>query len=171
MFKLFIKTKWIFNIEPRGKVYFVVKLILLVFTNLFMIIYPILLGYMIDSIFYRNSWKQFINCIFIYTIIFITHQFFNILTEKLNLIIKFNFSNGLKKFFFNRVINAKAIHLSKISSGDLINVINNDSENVHKFYDEIILSTIISYIYILALFIIIIIFSWEIAFSVLFFLY
>lgn len=169
MFKLMFGNKWVFEIAPSGKPLFILKCVLSMFADLLLVLYPLILGKMIDAAFYKNSWTLFMKYIFIYVIVFLANQLLQVFITKFDIAIKKRFTNILKKALFEKSISAKAIHLSEINSADLINIISTDVENITKFFDEVILTIIRSYFYIGILFMIILQYSWEIAIAVIFF--
>lgn len=112
---------------------FILLLFVIIITTAIVAFYPYLFGKLVDSLFYRNNVSEFFKIGVIYFIAFAVnqslHYVLNMTLAKLNI----GFVFDIKKAIFNKVLSYKSKQLSEINSGDVIERINYDTDEILSF--------------------------------------
>lgn len=163
MFKLFREYKWVYELAPRVQKSVLKLFILSLVSNLLQIALPLIFSYMIDSVFVKRNYTLFGELIIAYGLVYALSLLFAFFIEKVNLNMTKCLTNELKSVFFRKTLSLKAEKLSNVRTGDMVFTINNNVEDVYRYLNTILLSSLLSYIYLVVLFVIMVAISWEVA--------
>ncbi|MCI9439612.1 MAG: ABC transporter ATP-binding protein [Lachnospiraceae bacterium] len=163
MFKLFSEYKWIYELVPKAKKIVLKLFILSLVLNLLQIALPLIFSYMIDSVFVKRNYTLFGVLIIAYSFVYVLSLLFALFIEKVNLYMTKCLTNELKSVFFRKALSLEAEKLSNVRTGDMVITINNNVEEVYRYFNTILLSSLLSYIYLAVLFVIMVAISWEVA--------
>lgn len=115
-----------------------------IITSIINIIFPMLIGYMIEAIFYDSNILLFVKWCIAYTLIFILMQLNNIVNNRVNISFDRAFLLKLKKTVYHKVLVSDAAALDTLAVGDTIHTLTQDIDNIYSFYNHSLSNIIIS---------------------------
>ena len=163
MFKLFREYKWIYQLAPGAETNILKLFILYLVSNLSEMALPLIFSFMIDCVFVKRNYILFGELIIAYGFVYACGLLFSFFIEKVNLNMTKCLTNELKSVFFRKALSLKAERFSNLRTGDIVFTINNNVEDVYRYLNTILLSSLLSYIYIVVLFVIMAVIRWEVA--------
>lgn len=169
MFDVISNNKWIFKFTIKLKKKLYINFILSLIKSIVDIIFPILIGAIINSAFNLKDNKLFIKYIIVYFVVFVFYEsikfFISISTKNLCEI----FFCDLKRNIFNRFLKFRAKILKNINTGDMINVLNQDVDNVFNFFLKSLMVTLVAITQIICTAIIITMYNFKLSIILLIF--
>lgn len=122
------KKQWVLRYLYQHKFKFMCELICITIMTLANLIYPFIIGDIVNTIFYQKNMDRFLHLCFIYASIFFFNQFIVATINNFmwsNLMTSFVFD--IRRDLFKKILHKKGKDLSNLYSGDIISRINNDA--------------------------------------------
>lgn len=105
-------------------------------TSIINIMFPIIIGKIIETVFYRAEPKLFIKWGAAYTIVFVLKKLCDVNANILHVKMNKKFLMNLKSLLYQKMLSGKADSIESLTSGDAVYTLTGDVENVFKFYNE-----------------------------------
>ena len=124
------------------------------------IVYPLIIGLLIDQVFYNHNYVSLFGYTSLFGCLFIIQQIFVYIESKCSIFIHNTCLHNIRVYLFDRVLRANAkINISK-ENGEIINIIDNDCEQIFNFLVNILFGTITQFIQMFILIFILFTISW-----------
>ena len=148
--KLFRKNQWILYLNIKKLMFskYTVDFI----SNTIDLFFPVIIGKMIEAIFYNENLNLFLYFCMVYTALFFVKQLCNMGITKINMKMQERFLKKLKLLIYQKLITSEAVFLGNLNLGDAVQTLTKDVENIYKFYMDSLKIIIISFVQILFIF-------------------
>ena len=104
--------------------------ICIVSTSVIGMLYPYIFGLLVNEAFYHRNWDIFKTIVMWYAIVYISEQSLHFILNCTGAYLRTRFLFSIRLKLFNKIIYSKANSLNEKSTGDLITIVNKDSEEV-----------------------------------------
>lgn len=127
-------VKLINQFSKKYRFQFLILFACIIITNILGSLYPLILGRIVDEVFYNNDVSKFARIVVIYLLVFAFNQLFHFLLNYVWVQIATTYLFDIRKAVFSKVLKLHGIELENLNTGDLIYRIR---EDVRHFLDII----------------------------------
>lgn len=110
------------------------------------LVFPFVIGAMIDAVFYDKNINLFLKWSLVYTLFFVIKQLFSWLSYSLDLKMQNSFSSKLRMKLYHSILACEGGALHEFRSADLVYTLSDDVDKVNQYYN-VSLSTVIAAIF------------------------
>lgn len=110
------------------------------------LVFPFVIGAMIDAVFYAENINLFLKWSLVYTLFFVIKQLFSWLSYSLDLKMQKSFSSKLRMKLYHSILACEGGALHEFRSADLVYTLSDDVDKVNQYYN-VSLSAVIAAIF------------------------
>jgi ATP-binding cassette, subfamily B, bacterial len=115
------------------KITFLTLFICIITTSFIGMLYPYIFGLLIDEVFYHKNIDFFKVIVISYCILYLGEQLLHLVLNYVAAYFATRFNFDIKRKLYEKILKMKAGYLNDIQTGNLITVINSDSEQIYEF--------------------------------------
>jgi ATP-binding cassette, subfamily B, bacterial len=127
------RWQMIWSFAKLYKITFATLFICIFATSIIGMLYPYIFGLLIDEVFYHKNMEFFKVIVISYCILYIGEQLLHLVLNYVSAYFATRFNFDIRRKLYEKILRLKAEYLNDIQTGDLINIINSDSEQIYEF--------------------------------------
>lgn len=127
------RFQFILKFTKPYKITFLTLFICIITTSFIGMLYPYVFGLLIDEVFYHKNVNFFKVIVVGYCILYLGEQLLHLVLNYVAAYFATRFNFDIRRKLYEKILKLKAGYLNDIRTGDLITIINSDSEQIYEF--------------------------------------